>query len=72
MKTYLVEGKGPSGFDESLLKVFPHPETLSQTDEQHSMRIGVEDEHGAIYRIIEVGDVVAKKKLIDALRQHNF
>ncbi|WP_194727281.1 hypothetical protein [Noviherbaspirillum malthae] len=70
MKTFLVEEVSVAGFDTDLLKALP--QGLPYIGVESPMRIAVKNEYGAIYRIIETGDVVSNKKLLDDVRQMGF
>jgi hypothetical protein len=72
MNTYLVSGSKRSRFDKELLEDLPSPDELPKAGVDMAMRIGVENEFGEIYRIIEIENVIAKKHLLDRLAQAGF
>ncbi|SNS93080.1 hypothetical protein SAMN06265795_109116 [Noviherbaspirillum humi] len=65
MKTTLLEGKLVPRFGLGLLK--QHAAPMSEV-----VKIGVENEYGQIYRIIEASDLLAKRDLLDKLRNSGY
>ncbi|WP_334186537.1 hypothetical protein [Noviherbaspirillum sp.] len=72
MNTYLVSGSKRSSFDEKLLADLPSPDEIPKAGADIAMRVGVENEFGEIYRIIEIDNVIAKKHLLDRLTHAGF
>lgn len=70
MKTSLVEDTSVAKFDADLLKALPSG--VPNIGVVSPIRLGIENEYGQIYRIVETGDVLSNKKLIDHLRQLGF
>lgn len=70
MKTSLIEDKKVSKFDKRLLKVLPSH--IFSAGVHDSIIIGVENERGEIYRIIETDDSDANGKLVDELQSRGY
>ncbi|WP_089397355.1 hypothetical protein [Noviherbaspirillum humi] len=69
MKTTLLEGKFVPRFDHDLLQQLA---AVPVAPVSEAVKIGVENEYGQIYRIIETADLLANKELLSKLRQSGY
>ncbi|SNS50433.1 hypothetical protein SAMN06265795_103114 [Noviherbaspirillum humi] len=69
MKTALLDGKFVSGFDRELMQHLAH---LPAAPLSETVKVGIENEFGQIYRIIETGNLLANEEALAKLRAHGF
>jgi hypothetical protein len=73
MKTILIEGKRTPAFDNDLLLIIKTSGSEMTIDDNDDLiRIGVQNEKGEIYRIIDADDVLEFTRIIKLLQANRW
>lgn len=72
MGTALIEGMQPSRFDRELLQDIEFIGVPRQADSNEAWLIGIRDEHGDVYRVIDMAGRSNATYLIEKLRELGY
>jgi hypothetical protein len=72
MRTALIEGMQPSRFDKNLLQDIEFIQLPPETNSNEAYLIGVRDEHGDVYRVIDMTGRSPATSLLEKLRELGY
>jgi hypothetical protein len=72
MRTALIEGMQPSAFDKDLLQDLERIQLPPDTSPKDAYLIGVRDEHGDVYRAIDIVGASNATYLLEKLRELGY
>jgi hypothetical protein len=72
MRTALIEGMQPSRFDKDLLQDIEFIKLPPETNSNEAYLIGVRDEHGDVYRVIDMKGPGNVAYLLEKLRELGY
>jgi hypothetical protein len=72
MRTALIEGMQPSRFDKNLLQDIEFIQLPPETNANEAYLIGVRDEHGDVYRVIDMTGGSPATSLLEKLRELGY